>query len=207
MSNINKMLDEILELAQKEMDTDQREIHVIILLQAYLKHRPEDGRTWLSYGECLRLVGRFDAALDAMLTSLELAPDDKKSTVLGRIGFLCNQHRTPQEAESWYRLGTNNRYCSDGWIWLLRGVNLSTLRNYIGALNCFTQAEKFEDVDKSEVALNCGLVQRASGEYDEALLSFNKALEIDPEYSEARKCLEGLQGISETLEKTNGINN
>lgn len=59
MKTISDTLDEILKTAQKEMNYDQREIHVIELLKIYLEYRPHDGRSWLSYAECLRLAGRI----------------------------------------------------------------------------------------------------------------------------------------------------
>ena len=200
MKNVNDILDEILKAAQKEMDFDQREIHVIELLRVYLEYRSHDGRSWLSYAECLRLTGRIDESMQAMLTSLGLAPEDKRSAIYGRIGFLCSKYRSPQEAESWYYLGTSSEYCSEGWIWLLRGVNLSVLGRNEEALECFKESRKFEDVDKGEIALNIGLVARTCGNYEEASNNFKEALEIDPDCSAARECLEGLQGISETLD-------
>ena len=79
------------------------------------------------YGECLRLVGRIEEAMNVMLDSLQLAPQEKQPHIYGRIGFLCSKHRSPREAETWYKLGTESAFCFEGWVWLLRGVNLVTL--------------------------------------------------------------------------------
>jgi tetratricopeptide (TPR) repeat protein len=77
-------LDDIFQLALKEADEEQREVHVIEFLKYYLSQRPEHGRAWLTYGESLRLVGCYEEAMDALLTSLELA----------RVGW-SERQRTP----------------------------------------------------------------------------------------------------------------
>jgi tetratricopeptide (TPR) repeat protein len=194
----NNDLDCIFKMAMEEADKDQREIHVIEILKYYLSHRPKHGRAWLCYAECLRLVGRYDDALDAFFNCLEFAPEKQKPDIYGRIGLLCSVFRSPLEAEDWFRLGTISENCADGWIWLLRGVNFMKLGRYKEALHCIETSSTFDDVDQSEVSFNRGLITRAMGKYDEAKKDFQEAILIASDYEEAKKCLQGLDGLDET---------
>ena len=192
-------LDDFFQLALDEADNDQREAHVIEILKRYLSLCPKNSRAWLTYGECLRIVGRFEESMNALLSSLDLAPDKKKPIIMGRIGFLCTVFQSPQEAEVWYRLGAKNKYCSDGWIWLFRGINLVKLGKYSEAIHCFDESSEYDDVDDSEVSLNKGIVFRAMEKYDEARQSFKAALNKDENYEDAKRCYKGLKDIKITL--------
>jgi len=75
-----------------------------------------------------------------------------------------------------------------------------TIGKYEKALNCFKKCEKFDDVNKSEIALNNGLVFRAMAKYDEAICAFQEALNLDSNYEEAKRCLDGLKGMPQTFE-------
>ncbi len=196
-------LDKIFQVVLEETDREQHEIQVIELLKYYLQHRPEHGRAWLTYGESLRLVGRYEEAMEALLKSLELAPQEKKPLICGRIGFLCTLSRSPMEAETWYKLASQSKHCSKGWVWLLRGVNVMKLGKYEDARYCMNRALEFGDVDRSEVFLNNGLILRAMEKYEEAKSAFQTALEEDENYQEARKCLEGLNELSKIFELIN----
>jgi tetratricopeptide (TPR) repeat protein len=192
-------LDNILKKAMEEADEDQREIHAIEILKYYLTHRPDDGKAWMCYADCLRLVGRYQDAMDAFYNCLEFAPEEKKPGIYARIGFLCTFFRSPLEAENWYKLGAINKNCNEGWVWLLRGINLSKLGRYGEALDCLEKASRFEDVDQSEICLNRGIIMRTLGKYNDAKNAFNDAIIHDNEYDEAKKCIEGLKGIDQTI--------
>ena len=203
--DLNTYLDEIFSRSDKEADNDYRAAHVVELLQKYLQLRPNHGRAWFIYGECLRIVGRSHEAMDALLKALELAPEQTKSNILGRIGFLCRQHRSPIEAEKWFKLATEKPQKPIGWAWILRGANLAIMGEYEKALDCYQEALNFENIDKDEVFLNRGLVLRAMKRYNEARLAFKEALKLNPTYQEAQWNLEGLLDIEETLQKTDNM--
>ena len=200
--DLNTYLDEIFSLSDKEANNDHRAAHVIELLQPYLQLRPNHGRAWFLYGECLRIVGRSQEAMEALLKALEWAPEQTKPNVLGRIGFLCRQHRSPAEAEKWFKLATEKSQKPPGWAWILRGANLAIMGEYEKALDCHQEALNFEDIDRDEVFLNMGLVLRAMKRYHEAILAFQEAPKLNPTYQEAQWNLEGLLDIEETLQKT-----
>lgn len=198
-------LNKIFNLASEEAEIDQHEAHVVELLKPYLKLRPKHGRAWLMYGESLKLLSRIDEAKEAMQQSLQLAPKEKKPAIYGRIGFLYSKHVSMLEAEKWFKMGTDDEYCTYGWVWLLRGVNLLSGCQYNSALNCFKNSLRFEDIDKSEIYLNIGITYRSMGKYDSAVSNFYEALKLAPDYQEAKECIEGLDKIKETIEKAKRI--
>jgi len=200
--DLNTYLDEIFSLSDKEAENDHRATHVVELLQPYLQLRPNHGQAWFLYGECLRIVGRSQEAMDALLKALEFAPEKIKSNIFGRIGFLCRQHISPLEAEKWFKQATEKPQKPIGWAWILRGANLTIMGEYEKALDCYQEALNLEDIDRDEVFLNMGLVLRAMKRYNEAILAFQEALKLNPTYQEAQWNLEGLLDIEETLHKT-----
>jgi len=177
--NLNTYLDEIFSLSDKEADNDHQAAHVVELL-----------------------LGRSQEAMDALLKALEFAPEQIKSTIFGRIGFLCRQHISPMEAEKWFKQATENTQKPIGWAWILRGANLAVMGEYERALDCYQEALNLEEIDRDEVFLNIGLVLRAMKRYNEAILAFQEALKLNPTYQEAQWNLEGLLDIEETLQKT-----
>jgi len=68
------------------------------------------------------------------------------------------------------------------------------------AKSCLETALISEDVDKEEVFLNLGLLERQQRRYEEARKYAYDALAIDPNYIEAKRLLQSLAGIEETIE-------
>jgi tetratricopeptide (TPR) repeat protein len=68
-----KKLDEIYRIAKNESERDGREPHVVELLEHYVKHRPEHAKAWMMYGDALRVLGRKDESLFALMRAYELA--------------------------------------------------------------------------------------------------------------------------------------
>jgi len=194
-------LDDIVKRAKsKYKDKGDRESHVVELLAPYLKVRSTHAYAWYMYGDCLRILGRNNEALQALKKALELTQPKDKGLIRLRIGMLFSDSGSLAEAEQWYGQAMEDEECPVGWTWIYRGTNFSKIGEFEKALECFQVSLQKEDVDREESYLNIGYVFRAMGKYAEAIEAFQNALEIDPNYREAQTALEGLQGIQETQE-------
>ncbi|WP_455388920.1 tetratricopeptide repeat protein [Petrachloros mirabilis] len=206
MDQNKEPLDQLLELAEKESEVDGREIHVVELLRPYLEKRPDHGYAWLLYGDSLRIIGRTTEALAALSRALELAPEGKKYLACNRIAVLHEQLTSQEEAEKWHRKATDSAdAAAPGWLWILRGANLARMERFEEALDCYETAATRDEVDVDEAFLNMGKVHRAKGDYARARRCFEKALEIDPDYSQAREALDSLKDIEATLETAKNL--
>ena len=202
----DKQLDDIYIRAKEFFDDKgDKEGHVVELLGPYLNIRTTHSYAWLMYGDSLRVLGRYKEALPALKKGLELAPPEQKGFVCARIGMLCASSGSLTEAEQWYDLAMQSQEETLGWMWIFRGTNFAKMCEFGGALECFHESLKKDDVDKEESYLNIGCVLRAMGKYSEAIEAFQKALEIDPHYCEAQSALKGLQGIQDTRERASHI--
>lgn len=198
MADRTKILKELKRDIRRLCDLDHWEAHAVELLNIYLQEVPDDGAMWLTYGECLGLLYRIDDAIEALSKALEMVPYTKRSHVCGRIGFLLSRHGSKRRSEEWYERATENEVCSDGWVWLLRGVNLLEQGKSTESLACFEKAAVYDDVEMSEVRLNEGLAHRAIGNFEKASEKFSDAVALDPEDQDSKRSLEGIAVIGDT---------
>jgi tetratricopeptide (TPR) repeat protein len=169
------------------------------LYEALVKVDPRDGLAWLNLGDSLRSVGRFREAEEALLTARELAPTANKFTVDARLGMVLSKRGSPLEAEKWFRLATSSSDCP-GWVWVLRAANLTRRESSKLARECLRAAKLRGDVDLEEVLLNEALIDRALGNYQDAIRNAQAALDIDPDYSPARELLSSIRGAADARE-------
>lgn len=179
---------------------EDNDVHIVELLSVYVSLKPDRGMAWFYLGDAFRTVGRMKDAEDALTKALELAPKSHRFTVYARIAMLKQKHVGPAEAEKWYRLATAEPNCP-AWMWCARGANLKSTESYRLAKSCLENALSGEDVDKEEAYLNLALIARAERRYEDARAYLKKALEIDPQYSDAKLVLQSLEGIEKTIEK------
>jgi len=181
----NSYWDGVFESAESKAEKRCGDVQVVELLKPYVEVRPKHGMAWLLLGDGLRVLGRFAEASEALNRALELAPDAQKSFIYGRLGLLHEKHKSPKEAEKWYKIAVEKDGNREGWILVIRGSNLAVLGKYEAALDCYRLALDAENIDREEVYLNMGLVSMAIGNYQDALSYMRKALEVNPEYPEA----------------------
>jgi tetratricopeptide (TPR) repeat protein len=191
--------ERIFQRALAIMDDPDTDVHIVELLSVYVKLDPHRGVAWLYLGDALRTVGRLQEAEEAILKAADLAPSSHIFDVYARMGMLMTKRGSPSEAEKWYRSATSAAECP-GWVWSLRGANLSRAESYRLAKSCLETALITEDVDKDEVLLNLGLIERAQRCYEKARKHANDALAIDPNYDQAKRLLQSLVGIEETIQ-------
>jgi tetratricopeptide (TPR) repeat protein len=192
-------LERLFERARALMDDPDTDVHIVELLSVYVKFEPHRGAAWFYLGDALRTVGRLQEAEEALLKAADLASGSNRFGAYARIGMLITKRGSPSDAEKWFRVATSEPSCP-GWVWCLRGVNLLGSESYRLAKSCLETALISEDSVQEEVFLNLGLLERAQRRYEEARKHANDALAIDPNYVDAKRLLQSLVGIEETIE-------
>jgi tetratricopeptide (TPR) repeat protein len=188
----------IYERARALSNIPDENVHIVELLSVYVKFESQHGFAWFLFGDALRSVGRLKEAEEALLKAVDLAPKENRFLVYMRIGMLMTKRGSPSDAEKWYRVATSEAGCP-GWMWCLRGENLLRTEAYGLAKTCLEAALISEDVVKEEVFLNLALMERAQRLYAEARKHLHDALAIDPNYDEAKRVLQSLVGIEDTI--------
>jgi tetratricopeptide (TPR) repeat protein len=189
-------LDNILKIAEDEANSLYRDIQVVELLNPYVKQRPHDGMAWLLLGDALRVIGRFDDSYATLMKALEFAPDEHKAYVYARLGMLHEKHKSPRDAEKWYKMAVECGDKLEGWVLVLRGANLAALGEFSRSLECYQHALNVcSDHNEDEIYMNMGLVHVAMGDYNNALLCMMKALELNPAYLEAEEYVDSLSDL------------
>jgi tetratricopeptide (TPR) repeat protein len=194
----------LFERARTLSDLPNTDLQIVELLSVYVRSEPYHGIAWFHFGDALRVVGRLAEAEEALRRALDLAPESKRFAVYARIAMAMGKRGSPEDSEKWYRLATSEAGCP-GWLWCLRGANLLRSETHALARTCFEAALKSEDVEKDEVFLNLALLARMQRRYDQARQYLQEALQIDPNYDEAKKVLESLAGIENTIEAAEAI--
>lgn len=168
------------------------------LLTPYLRHRPEHAFAWLQFGRSLERIGLFFEAEQALARADEFEENRPYSlTALANFYKDLGQHEL---AETFYAKAIDHPESEQmGWIWIQRGTNFARWNHLDDAEKCHRKALELPNADHDEAWLNIGLILRARGRYDEAIAAFNRALEICPDYEEAKERLASLQGIKGAL--------
>lgn len=198
MSELERRLDELLEKGKAAWN-EHRDAAAAKLLSAYLVHRPQHAYAWFVYGDALRVIGLAQEAERALLQAHELAPDRWQCVV--RLAMLKQHGGEHASAEAYFR-----QLCEDpeaahrGYIWIMRGANLTHLGQLAEAMNCHRRAlTASENGSRDEAFLNIGLILRAKGQYSEARDALREAIAITPDYQEAQSALDSLAGIDEAV--------
>ncbi len=203
--NKEEYLKDILNKAKEAVSSDKNPI-AVELLGPYLAECEDDGLAWYLYGDSLRVVGRFEEAKSALEKALCLTPSNKQYGVQVRLGCLFVDMGCFKEAETWFLKATQSKVGKKkGWIWIHRGTNLVVLNNFDSAEDCYRKALASDDVDIEEAYLNLGYLFIAQRKFQEAMEELNKALKVDPEYSEAIEALKSIQDIEEFIELAKNI--
>lgn len=193
-------LDRMFDWARTALRESGREAIAIELLSAYVSQRPLDNYARYLLGDALRAVGRVAEAEHALLQSLSEASEKSRARIMAALGMLKARHGSLDAAEEWFRRATSDDVGRDkGWMWIMRGSNLAVAGRFDEAAECHLRAAQLPG-DPDEALLNLGYVRRAQGRYADAIDAFRKALEITPDYPEAKTALEGLGEIFSAME-------
>jgi tetratricopeptide (TPR) repeat protein len=189
-----------------DMSSDQRRAQVIAaykssqpgltveLAPLYLEREPDDRHLWLIYGQALNDLARYAEARSAYERALALTPDEERAPVYRLLGQLHEARSELREAERYYRDAIAlapehpSAYVFLGGMLALNGRLEEAERIHRRGTECV-------EGPTDEAFYNLGLVQRARRDYLGALTSFRRALELDPDYEEARQAIRDVEAL------------
>lgn len=179
---------------------EDREASAAELLALYVSKRQDDAAAWIVFSDSLYLVGRLSDARQAILRALRLGCSPS-GEIANRLAVIYSNQGKRRRAEVWFARATRVVTSpEDDHVFIMRGANLAVMGLYDEAVACYRRAIELGGKNCDEAFLNLGLALRAKREYPAAVEAFKNALDLDPDYAEARTALNSLAGIDETLE-------
>ena len=182
---------EIVDVSNKEMAAC-----TIELAEAYLQDYPRNGRVWLELGIALSNLARYKKATQAIQKAIEYLDTEDHCFCYLYFGHLYKQKGNYKKAIEWYRKASDADPDSATYFIYLGGI-LATVGKLTEAEECHRYATKCKEGAIDEAYLNLGYVLRAQERYDEALLCFEKAIELDPKYKVAKAALKDMKKLFE----------
>jgi tetratricopeptide (TPR) repeat protein len=154
-------------------------------LQALLRDFPDSGAAWALLGDELTDVSRFAEAEQALRRAINLLSPPTLSHVYCSLGKLFQHRGDPSRADGWFRMAIALRP-DDAQASIYQGGMWARLGRLEEAEDSHRRATRCTTGCIYEAHHNLGLVLRAQTRYDEASACFAAAIELRPQYREAR---------------------
>lgn len=161
---------------------------VVALVEAFLVDHPQSQRAWLDLGQSLGQLGRYDDAEKAFFRLIELVGDSDSGGVFGEIGNLYRARGDFETALVWYRKQIDADPTDATGLLYLGNVQLRQ-GNFAAAKSAFEEALNCDLVCLEEAHFSLGLVHRSLGLLADAKREFEKAIELEPKFDEAKTAL------------------
>jgi tetratricopeptide (TPR) repeat protein len=172
----------------RELEDDARPASALLAVRKILRHDPNDANALVLQGRLLASLARHGEAEESLSRALVLFAADSAYAVHRELGHLY---------ESWGRLelalaefekvvALRPEHAS-GHIYV--GAVLARLGRFDEAIASHTRATRCSEGHVDEAYFNLGLVLRALERFADAKNAFERALELDPMYVEARAAL------------------
>ena len=147
---------------------------------------PENAKAWLELGAALTEIARYKEAKKALDKSARFCRPHSRYFPYFWKGHLYQQQGNLRLAERWFRrsLGINPKY-ADCWGFL--GSNLAKQGRFKEAKLIWRKQIQLGSSATEEGHFNLGLLLRAEKRYKDSLKHAEKAIQLDPKYTEAKQ--------------------
>jgi tetratricopeptide (TPR) repeat protein len=180
---------EALKSAISQADKSDYPATIVVLARRILNVVPDDTQTWVRLGNTLRQLAKYDEAEEALQMALCYCSKSIRFYVYTLKGLLFKQRGQYQEAVEWFQAVIDAKPDdADGYNYLA-GV--------IARMGDLAEAERINRLGTAcqegcvdEAYLNLGHVLRAQGKLKEALQCYEKAIDLDPNYTAAKHAIE-----------------
>ncbi len=172
-----------------------------LLCREYLAHDPRHWLTWHELGSALWPLARYTEAKRAFRHAAEHCPAKDLHFIYAEIGDLHKRRGKYLTAARWYQKVIVARP-DDAGGYIFRGAVLAREGDLRGAEEMHRAATACRTGCIDEAYLNLGLVLRGQGRSGEAAECFRKALELTPDYPEAK---DGLADVEQVLAHVDAV--
>ena len=164
------------------------------LCREYLEHDPDNGLIWRELGGALWPLARYGEAARALRKALALCPAEFRRFIYLEFGHMQRRRGKYRAAARWYQklIGV---LPDDAGGYIFRGAVLARLGELREAEAMHRAATRCSAGCIDEAYLNLGLVLRGQGRSGEAAECFRKALELTPDYDEAKDALADVEQL------------
>lgn len=177
---------------------------VIELAESYLKDFPNSQGAWDMYSFALYRIDKFKDAKKACLKAIKLLDETNKqrrlSWLMLRIGHIFEDSGKFHKAIEWYDKA-HNENSSEATFLIYYGRMFLRVEKFDKAAEAFQKATKCKEGCIDEAFYNLGVTCLIQRNYKKAKSCFEKALEIDPKYNEAKQQLKDIDKVLEILNK------
>jgi tetratricopeptide (TPR) repeat protein len=164
----------------------------VALVERFLETHPDSLRGWLDLGQSLGQLARYDEAEKAFLKVIELSGDGPCGAVYGEIGNLYRSKGDFGSAISWYQKQIDAEPAEAvGYLYL--GNILMRQGDFEAAEAAFQASLACDDVCLEEAHFSLGLVNRSLGRLNQAKTYFEKAVELNSQFTQARLALKDVK--------------
>ncbi len=171
----------------------------LILTRDLIRDYDDYGPAYAHYGMYLVELARYEEAKDAIEKAIQLCPDDKLDIPHYQMGYIYEFRGDFQEAAEWFKKAIALRP-HDAEVHGILGFLLAKQGKLKEAEQCYLTALECPEGDLDEVYLNYGFVLRAQERFDEALVYFQAAFELDPDCEEAELGVKDMKLVNAYLE-------
>jgi tetratricopeptide (TPR) repeat protein len=165
---------------------------VIVLAETYLKKYPDSGIALFYYGRSLMDFHRYKEAEVTFKKIIEMTDSGFRTLPYKAMGDLCAETGDLRKAAEWYRKA-QKLDPNEASHHIFIGVMHFRAGKLAEAEQCFRAALLCKEGCFDEAYFNLGSVLVARGRYEEAVECYQKAIEIDPKYKEAKACLKDVE--------------
>ncbi len=151
----------------------------------YTARYPNDMFGWIALADALSSIARYGEARDALKKAEILSTKDHQHIVYHQIGHLYREKGDHSRAEQWYRKSVEANGTTRNLIFL--GACLAKQGKFSEAKKYHKKAIKVASDVPDEAYYNLGLILRAEERFEDACECFDKALELDPDYTIAKE--------------------
>ena len=151
----------------------------------YTAKYPNDMFGWVALADALSIIARYGDAREALKKAEILSSKDHQHIVCHQIDHHYREKGDHLRAEKWYRKAVEANGNTRNLIFL--GACLAKQGRFSEAKKCQRKAIKIASDSPDEAYYNLGLILRAEERYEEACNCFDKALELDPDYTVAKE--------------------
>ena len=165
------------------------------LVEKFVETNPRSIRAWLDLGQALGQLARYEPAEQAFQKAIELSGDQSNGAILGEIGNLYRARGDFETAIVWYQKQIDAEP-DDAMGYLYLGNIQMRRGNFAAAKAAFESALTCDRVCLEEAHYSMGLVNRCTGLISDAKTHFEKAIELDPKFTQAKIALKDVMSAT-----------